>query len=883
MSFFNQQHYLDNMGETTRGEMQVKDGASPLTQPTSPEKRLLKKLAAIPEATPGPNAFAQQEARLERHRLDSNAFYQQEMQRRMASPPTIAHPALRQRSASDPPTPPRESYCTTMSPFINAGTAKESSPPLKLVPSIDHLAQPTMRGVIEERREQLLHEQSGSDEDRTPVFVSTSTFAKSAETPKKRSEKHKEVTIAEPPVSLPVKTPKRSILEKLRMNTSFRSSTSSPPIPTTTEPQRTDDTASMPVKAKAILGTSPTKRKGRTSLGASPSKSNLPRSPSKRKGFFGRKSSGVTDSTTSRSKSALSTRSVESEQPPQIASAVTKTPPTAFSDPTHYSYNWRNTRNTSTSHSEAGTARDAESKTCSIARSQSLKYFDHSIPPTPPTKDTPPEEKARREVELSKKSSRLPFHDDSGTPTKHPSGVVSTSDRLSPTRFGSYGYRDNATLVTRPSMYSLHASVVPNLTEPSTFEEMKARIDGLGLEGFNMPPENKRSPKPAGVYSPSVYSTDWNPRPSSAAANISPSTPYPTRHSKTSSDNKSKGSSSNGEIPVVYPELAKDPSYSDITAGNRGRQYARVRQHLDVSSTSQGQSYACDDKRDSLNSRSSVIITNDAEEDLDRPALDSPTSFSHPSATPSPLHCLPATTYKPPARKSSRQAFLTPSQPHTRLDSGLGIKENSRTPSESRSRGNKIFDNAPSLPAHLAGPNSRGVSPVDSLRTVYRVDDANVDPQKPCVKTPEPTDKLDRMLAMLDKLESRNNEIHNIREEMRASNARLDNRLAAVETLHRGSPVPSSQGSDELSNSLHVGNEHESKRISTGTAHDFYRQGPNDLVVDDEETCQSEEEKAQADTIAELRETNSKLLEMVSGFAERIKSLEGRYGGNGRL
>jgi hypothetical protein len=118
---------------------------------------------------------------------------------------------------------------------------------------------------------------------------------------------------------------------------------------------------------------------------------------------------------------------------------------------------------------------------------------------------------------------------------------------------------------------------------------------------------------------------------------------------------------------------------------------------------------------------------------------------------------------------------------------------------------------------------------------------------------------------------------------MRASNARLDNRLAAVETLHRGSPVPSSQGSDELSNSLRIGNEHEAKRISTGTAHDFYRQGPNGVVVDgEEETFQSEEEKAQADTIAELRETNSKLLEMVSGFAERIKSLEGRYGSNGR-
>ncbi|KAK5174644.1 uncharacterized protein LTR77_001726 [Saxophila tyrrhenica] len=887
MSFFNQQEYLQNTktrkNNNAQGEMQVKDSA-PLFA-TSPERRhALRKLADIPEATPGPNAFAQQEAHLHRYRLDSNAFYQQEMQRRLATPPTIPHPALRQRSASDPPTPPRMSTCTTMSPFIDAGKP-EKSPPLKLVPSDDYLAEPTERGYIEERREQILHEKSGNEGQRTPVFVSTSTFSKSVGTPRERTEKKKEVTIAEPPVNS-AKTPKRSILEKLRLNTNFRNTPSSIPTATYAVPAATEAKDHVPVKAQAILGTTSPSKKSRTSFGSSPSKSNIPRSPSKRKGLFSRKTSGLGESVTSRSKSALSSRSVESDHPPPTASTAGKTPPTAFSDPTHYSYSGKSTRIASQPHSSTGLGINK----CSIARSQSLKYFDTGIPPTPPSKDTPPEEKAKREPQLKSKSSRLPFHDEQvTTPSKEQLGFVSTNERLSPTKFGSYGNREVPKLVTMPSMYSLHASVVPTLHDASTFEEMKARMDGLALEGFSLPPENMRGPKQGIVYSPSIYSTEWGERPNSVLIHAaSPSHQAAARHTKKYSD-KSKSSSSGGDIPIVYPELAKDPSYSDITPGALHAKKGRGREQSEATLPVHGCTHSRDHSCDSRASRESAIFAHGVEEDADKhsPTYGSPSSFSHASAAPSPLHILPATTYSPPPRKNSKAHLLTPEPANRSLNGKDGLHIS--TPGSR----NNLFTNAPTLPASSPtrppSPLRHTESPAAGLRNSYTGADTNVDPEKPSPpkkekkKDEEPTDKIDKMLELLANLNTRNNEIINIRDEMRASNMRLGERLAVVEKERVGSPVSSLGGSEGSGPGFGVRNEkvREGKRVSTAVAEEFYRGG---IVQEQEESEDGESEgdegegRKRADTIAELRETNERLLEMVSGFAERIKSLEGRKG-----
>ena len=364
--------------------MQIKEDAPLFSRPNSPDKKHAIRLDDSPEATPGPNAFAQQAVRMEKHRFEGNAFYQQEAYKRTATPPTSIHPALRVRSMSDPPTPPRESACTTMSPFINAGSESENSPPLKLAPSPTQSTEPILRGHIEERRENIVHERSKSNHERTPVFVPTSKFASDdyaapVETQGMLVQNFQEDTVAE----LPAKTPKRSLLEKLRLTTSHRGM-SSPSTSTLASTQERELYKNMPVKAQTVLGGSPSK--GRASFGSSPSKTNMPRSPSKRKGFFRRKQSDVADINSSDAAVALSF--TKGDQPPHTASTLTKTPPTAFSDPTHYSY--QSKRIASQSHSDKGGESQKQAAQCAVTRSQSLKYFDHSVPPTPPAKNTPP-------------------------------------------------------------------------------------------------------------------------------------------------------------------------------------------------------------------------------------------------------------------------------------------------------------------------------------------------------------------------------------------------------------------------------------------------------------------------------------------------------------
>ena len=373
--------------------MRIKENAPSILRPSSPMGKLKVRLEDIPEASPGPNAFAQQAARMDGYRQDGNAFYQQEAQKRRITPPTEVHPALRTRSVSDPPTPPRESSCTTMSPFINAGKEKQHSPPLKLVPSNASMAEPTRRGYIEERYEQLQHKRNGNVEERTPVFIPTpkiasTDWAKPADASNKRADN--EVTFAEPPA----KTPKKGLREWLKLSTNFRGMSSPSTLASLPE---SEAGGKMPVKAQAVLGASPTKK--RSSFGSTPSKPDIPRSPSKRKGLFSRKNSNIADINVSNA--SVTHTSTESEQPAPTTSTVANTPQTAISDPTHYSY--QSTRIASQSHSDTGPAQETQANKCAIARSQSLKYFDHAVPPTPPAKNTPPDEKARREAALATK------------------------------------------------------------------------------------------------------------------------------------------------------------------------------------------------------------------------------------------------------------------------------------------------------------------------------------------------------------------------------------------------------------------------------------------------------------------------------------------------
>lgn len=791
-----------------------------------------------------------------------------------------------------------------MSPFINAGLEKQESPPLKLVPSDADMAMPTSRGCIEERHEQWVHEHFGSGEDRTPVFVPTPKvpscdFAKPSGPPKKGVAK--ELTFAD----LPAKTPKRGFLERLKISTNLRG-THSPSTSTLSSMQDFEVQENMPAKAQAVLGASPPK--GRNSLGSSTSRISMPRSPSKRKGLFSRKNVGVPDINASKASFATS---AESDHPPPTASTVTKTPQTAISDPTHYSFQSKHTRTPQTAISDSnhysfqsmrtvsqtlsdkGTTQPHEAKKCAVVRSQSLKYFDHGAPPTPPAKNTPPSEKAKREAACTAKSSRLPFHEGNVTSPKVPDGIVSTSGRLSPTRFGSYGHRETATLVTRPSVYSLHASVVPDMMEATTFEEMKARFDGLALEGFSTPEENMRSPIASVKYTPSIYSTDWAARPSSAFAAVSPQVQREPRESQTPSSH-TKGSSSNGEIPVFYPDLARDLSMNAITPVSRtnglsGSERRPDREHLDPKLPWEGHTGSRGHSISPRQSVGSTIFTPHVDDDVKDTFYDSPTSFSHASATPSPLHTLPATVYKPPPRQSSKQDKYSGGFVIKRgapgdnvLSSGLGIVQNaSRSNSASPSRRNEIFENAPALRAHAgnAGYVHRSPSPQDQSTGVDFNDLVDVDPQKQSPAKSTPIDKLDRMIEMLNTLNARNSDIANIRDEMRSSNVRLGQRLAAIE---RSSPTPppSYNHEDEsaATNEMSGRGSAQSHRVPTQVAHEFYRSA--EVTQDEEEEDPAAAELAESSTIAELKETNRRLLEMVGGFAEKIQALEKKVGGD---
>lgn len=821
--------------------------------------------------------------------MEGNAFYQQELQRRMVTPPSAVHPAFRPRAMSDPPSPliastqhMRESTVTTMSTFVNAG--KGHSPLLKLVPSDGQAAQPTNRGYIEERHEQQRHGASSSDGDRTPVYtwvptpkLTTTEFVeKSTAAPKKTrtSLPKKEVMITESS-----KSPKRSIFGRLRMS-NLRGS-SSPYINTLSSAEASLHDSDVPVKAQAVLG-------------ASPSKTNLTRSPSKRKGLFAsRKSTEAGD--VNPSKVALSHRTTftDHNEAAHAASTRSKTPQTAVSDPLHYRLEGSR-RIPSQTLSEQGRDQLKDASKCVVHRSQSLKYLDSAPPPTPPAKDTPPDVKARQQAEASK-SNRVPVHQAESTPSKTPAGIISTNPRLSPTRFGSYGHKEMPTLITKPSVYSLHASVVPELTEPTIFEEMKARIDGLGLEGFNLPPENFYHHNPEMVYSPSVYSGEWNGRPQTIlrtplhghhfTTEDLPTLPgSPSRKPEMAHHPKESGSSG-GTIGVYYPELAKDPSVGDMTSHLR----ACPSFVMDDGLPNHGRTHSLDHSNSPRDSTSASLFAMPIDDNLREANEASSDSFTHQSAIPSPLHYLPATVYvPPPLRSSSRRVGKPSNTPADPCGDTVAQDRDSCSrecySSGSPLRSNYLLDTAPVLQAQSRPSDCS--RPCPSINGLVDDLDSDVDPKKPQSTVSSEYDKQDQMLEMLNKILMRNSDIEFIRAEMRATNTRLDERLAAIESFRQRASPPTAHtlhGMQQARTSRRS-NQH---RIPTSVADDFYRQGAGPSLVASPQpsgagTGPSAPRTTESDTIADLRETNRRLVEMVSGFVEKLEGLEMRVNGVGR-
>ncbi|KAK0325325.1 hypothetical protein LTR82_003607 [Friedmanniomyces endolithicus] len=853
-------------------------------------------LPGIPEVRPGHNAFAQQAARMERYRFDGNAFYQQEVQKRTGTPPSMIHPALCERSNSDASSllgidsqTLRESSVTTMSAFINAG--KKPSPPLTFVPSNGHFAEPTIRGYIEERREQLVHEASGSDEDRTPVYQ---TYAPTPKTSNSEFASHTPGGSATPRkhrISLPRKdttnfggdgvpsSPRRTFFDRLRMP-KFNGSTPSPSMTTLNSAESfVVEEAGIPVKAQAVLG-------------ASSSKLSLVRSPSKqRKAFMSRKAAQLSD----------------------IATSVTSA-----------------SRNQEQQKRKAHHVPVALSRRHRILRRQSLKYFDPGVPPTPPAKNTPPGQKAQNDVPTST-STRVPFHKAESTPSKPPLGRVSTSERHSPTKFGSYGHKETPRLVTQPSIYSLHASVVPGNMEATTFEEMKARIDGLGLEGFSLPNEthyNHHQNSPEMVYSPSIYSGEWSVR-NSVMSRYShhghrlsftdlPSLAEMPDECEKSGHSTKKSSSSGGTIPICYPELASDPSVYDLTSQHKvhvrshtspdvghfklnifdladapvhGRTRARDHSHSPMRSMG----FDTDSPIHSLEGDKVdvCLFATPSREDMVERYNASPAQSDHPSAMPSPLHYLPATTYTPPSKTSRRHLMdRTPvsrsrENAHLGRHSGLGIHHCEVSLLDLPLQDQNILEKAPVLKA-----SPRRLDRLVQRSTGAGIDEQgeDVDPEKFGYATQAQTknSKMDKMLEMLDKLTTRNDDLEAMREEMRATNARLDARLAAMEDVQRHSPSPSSSamgfGLDGASSADDETLSRVQNRIPTDVAHEFYRGGRSPAPGSSPPTSVAAgvdgEVVTEAEKIEKLTETNRQLTVMIQGFAAELEAVKKRLGGD---
>jgi hypothetical protein len=706
--------------------------------------------------TPGPNSWAIQAEKVDKHRLVSNAFYQQEMAIRKLTPPTAIHPAFRNdfdldnSVAHTGPTGIRDSGLTTMSPFMQAAGLAPPTPPM-LVPIDCVQALPTDRGFIEEHREQLNHRNSGIETERTPVFhytpkVGASEFSKSTNqtTPKKKKVSMLDWVAS----SEQTKSPRKGFLGKLGFTTPRVAQTTASSTSRGDSRGYNVDGATLPPKAKAVLS-------------SSPHKGNLGRTPSKKhKGLFAWKNSDqpyvevhkstlASAPTETRSAGALTANFSDS------TGKTPQTTHTAFSDPT-YDRNGPSKRAVSQTHSEQGgvkqQVKDKGSNTCGVSRTQSLQYIDRTKPPTPPAKNTPPHEKAFRAQQEAKarlimshhqmtseqrsanfiKSmtpkkemsqtlvSKLtsPLHNDifeDDTPTHGTARLVGADGRTSPTKYGTYARKEVPTIVKRPSVYSIAASLYPDLQDECSFKQMKKLTDGLGLEGMTELPENFYNRSPNITYSASDYADEIGPRPSSIIHTSpsmmlhqtgmfkeSPSLPAVLEHhhptpSRTSLQEKKSGSS-HGTIPLVYPDLASDPSRTDLGRALR----THHRSNSDIQFPVHFRTHSSNQSRSPPRKPTDVDFSL-----LDEDVPLSPTNYTCPSAMPSPLQILPTTAFSP-VRKANVEASpisscsiktLTPSRSRGRIETfkNTDIDSFKSTSSPTARSLNSPFDNLPTL------------------------------------------------------------------------------------------------------------------------------------------------------------------------------------------
>lgn len=466
------------------------------------------------------NAFAEEGLRTHRHRLAGNAFYQEAYAARKNTPPTMNHPALRYNtdlyniSQKLPQLSPKMASSTRpslemqeVSPLHARSSRNTTMSPFINAGFEERVPSPPLKLVPSPHAAEVPTLRNTYDERSTDTghqegddFITVTRYSPKV-TRQEVGRRHSQQPDPSNKKNVPA-SPKRSLLDRFRV--ARRDGVPAQPLPSL---DTANGSPSMPAKARAVLVTMPPNQ-------------TVARSPSKSKHFWLRRNPSVKDDA--------------KEHTPLPA---LKAPPHAANHPFR---------------------RD---ELPGYTRSHSLGYVDDTVPPTPPSKDTPPDEKARQEAATA---AMIVSQEDS-TPTRK-KGFLSLTDRISPNRFGGYGRRGNAKLVTQASTHSLRASVVPNAMDGRAFQDTKHRIDGLGLEGFSLPEENRQDVVP---YSPSIYSpyvseesmgtfaSTTDHRRANSESTFLSSTDHIRENSECTSDT---GISDLGDIPIFYPELARDPS-----------------------------------------------------------------------------------------------------------------------------------------------------------------------------------------------------------------------------------------------------------------------------------------------------------------------------------
>ncbi|KAM0716727.1 hypothetical protein Q7P37_008172 [Cladosporium fusiforme] len=710
---------------------------SPPSPPTPPQ---------APLVTPGPNAFAQEAALVKQHRLRSNAFYQQqqqkaEMQKRF-DPPTARHPA--HRSDFD-----IESSARDFAPM-----ASPTSPRRNFLPEQSSQEKPTLRGYNEDQREQTTQQHSTGDAEHTPVYKYTpknraTEFGKSTvqDTPKKKRIGFLDPTTAS---SDAAKSPKKGFFGKL----GFQSSRTTPlNASAASAPERSySGGEALPPKPKAILGSS--------------SQSHIPiRTPSKKnrmpnfeslKSSFSRKPVN-SDPVIGNPFGFNTDISVKRREDP--ADTAPNTATTSVSEPT-YEVRMSGQRTVSLNNQQQSGNDSKSEGACGVGRLQSLQYFDRTMPPTPPAKNTPPHEKEEKQktsdahersrmimaqhmhsseqrmknaqrnltpskgtteqkVTTPKQEMRQLSHSKTNSPIR-PKGfgtytpidddamLMGDEDgRTSPTKFGTVGHRNVPTLVKQPSLYSIKALMYPDLGEEHSYDEVKRVADEFGLEGLTKVPDDYyRVEDPRVVYSPSVYSN--------AGANESPefskNTPvFPPSFERSHPSNASlqtvKGLSSKGKLPVAYPNIPSTPSKKGPLHHKSASE-----QLLPAHGPAHSPDHSISSSRTSFTNLYSGLVGG-----LDLSNVSPRNYDDHPSARVSPLRpgeTLGAATYMQPTPLRGRQQSTSPVSPSGGLDTGKTL-----TPSRSRTRiedfkhtgspvsrnarNSNFFPNAPDLPPNI--------------------------------------------------------------------------------------------------------------------------------------------------------------------------------------